>query len=62
MRASFARLIAVGLGISIASSVHAQTYPSRPIRVLVGPGPDIVARLFAPKMSDGSGRHLCMAV
>jgi tripartite-type tricarboxylate transporter receptor subunit TctC len=35
----------------IASAAHAQSYPTHPIRVIVGPGPDIVARLFAPKMA-----------
>ena len=39
----------------IASAAHAQTYPTRPIRVIVGPGPDIVARLFAPKMAAALG-------
>jgi tripartite-type tricarboxylate transporter receptor subunit TctC len=36
----------------------AQTYPTRPIRVIVGPGPDIVARLFAPKMTEVLGQQV----
>jgi tripartite-type tricarboxylate transporter receptor subunit TctC len=35
--------------------VRAQDYPSRLIRVVVGPGPDLVARLFGPKMSQTLG-------
>jgi tripartite-type tricarboxylate transporter receptor subunit TctC len=38
--------------VMLASSVHAQDYPSRFIRVVVGPGPDIVARLFGAKITD----------
>jgi tripartite-type tricarboxylate transporter receptor subunit TctC len=34
---------------------RAQEYPSRLIRVVVGPGPDLVARLFGPKMSQTLG-------
>jgi tripartite-type tricarboxylate transporter receptor subunit TctC len=53
------RLIALTLGAtSLAPSAHAQTYPSRPIRVIVGPGPDIVARLFAPKMTEVLGQQV----
>ena len=26
------------------ASAHAQEFPSKPIRVIVGPGPDLVAR------------------
>ena len=46
------------LTLLIAIAAHAQTYPARPIRVLVGPGPDIVARLFAPKMSEVLGQQV----
>jgi tripartite-type tricarboxylate transporter receptor subunit TctC len=41
-------LIALLLGDEVA---QAQDYPSRLIRVVVGPGPDLIARLFGPKMS-----------
>jgi tripartite-type tricarboxylate transporter receptor subunit TctC len=34
----------------------AQDYPSRPIRVIVGPGPDLVARLFGPKITEQVGQ------
>jgi tripartite-type tricarboxylate transporter receptor subunit TctC len=41
-----------------AGSPWAQDYPSRVIRVVVGPGPDIVARLFAPPMSEVLGQQV----
>lgn len=38
---------------------RAQEYPSRLIRVVVGPGPDLVARLFGSKMTEALlGRRL----
>ena len=37
---------------------HAQDYPARFIRVVVGPGPDIVARLFGAKITDTLGQQV----
>ena len=31
---------------------EAQTYPNKPIRIIVGPGPDILARIVAEKLSE----------
>src|SRR3981189_2403409 len=44
--------------VVIASSAQAQDYPSRYIRVIVGPGPDIVARLFGPKITETLGQKV----
>jgi len=50
------------LGILLALVAYAigpacaQDYPSRPIRVVVGPGPDLVARLFGPKITEHLGQ------
>src|SRR4051812_47210686 len=36
----------------------AQGFPSRSIRVIVGPGPDIIPRLFAPKITEVLGQQV----
>ena len=49
-----------GLGFALFCASAAAQYPSRPIRLLVpippGGGPDIVARLIAPKMAEALGQ------
>jgi tripartite-type tricarboxylate transporter receptor subunit TctC len=42
--------------LALATSVHAQDFPTRPIRVIVGPGPDIIPRLFGPKITEALGQ------
>src|SRR5882672_9070685 len=49
-------LLAVLLGAGAAAD--AQDYPSRFIRVIVGPGPDLVARLFGPKITGHLGQQV----
>ncbi|MFL5088219.1 MAG: tripartite tricarboxylate transporter substrate binding protein [Xanthobacteraceae bacterium] len=39
-----------------APATWAQDYPNRFIRVIVGPGPDIPARLFGPKITEALGQ------
>jgi len=57
MRAGFGVAAAVVVGmLAFASAARAQDFPTRPIRVIVGPGPDIVPRLLGPKMSDALGQ------
>jgi len=47
------------LPLAIASvPSHAQDYPNRLIRVVVGPGPDIVARVFGPKITEALGQQV----
>ena len=59
MRRSFFPLLFAGLAALSLHDVFAQ-YPSRPIRLVAGfppgGGPDIVARLLAPKLSDALGQ------
>jgi tripartite-type tricarboxylate transporter receptor subunit TctC len=46
------------LAVCPSVSSRAQDYPSRFIRVIVGPGPDIAARLFGAKMTDALGQQV----
>jgi tripartite-type tricarboxylate transporter receptor subunit TctC len=39
-----------------AGTIHAQDYPNKSIRFLVGPGPDIMARLVADKLRESWGK------
>jgi len=59
MRAFFPRFLVALLTALLCQNTAAQ-YPSRPIRLLVpippGGGPDIVARLIAPKLGDALGQ------
>ena len=49
-------LVALSLGVGI--SARAQDYPNRFIRVIVGPGPDLIARLFGPKITESLGQQV----
>ena len=54
------RFIAALFGvIALAGTVHAQTYPAKPIRLIVpftpGGGTDIVSRLLATKLAESTG-------
>jgi tripartite-type tricarboxylate transporter receptor subunit TctC len=46
------------MGVVFALAASAQTYPSKPIRIIVGPGPDIVARIFGQKFTDAWGQQV----
>ena len=53
---------ALGLALTLlalmGARADAQDYPTRFIRVIVGPGPDIVARLLGPKVSELLGQQV----
>jgi tripartite-type tricarboxylate transporter receptor subunit TctC len=40
-----------------AGAVQAQEFPVKPVRIVVGPGPDIVARVFGQKFTDAWGQQ-----
>src|SRR2546428_14073073 len=48
------------LTLLACASVHAQSYPSRPVRMVVGfppgGGTDVVARIIAPGLSENLGQ------
>jgi tripartite-type tricarboxylate transporter receptor subunit TctC len=56
------RIAALFLALLVSFCASAQTYPSKPVRVLVGfsPGgaPDIIARMLGAKMQDGLGQPI----
>jgi tripartite-type tricarboxylate transporter receptor subunit TctC len=62
-RRKFLHLAAGAAVVPVVSSIaRAQTYPTRPVRIIVGfaPGgaPDIVARLLAPSLSERLGQPI----
>jgi len=58
---SSAMLVLLSAGLSAAAGVHAQTYPSKPIRVVVpfltGGTPDIQIRMLAEKITPRIGQQ-----
>jgi tripartite-type tricarboxylate transporter receptor subunit TctC len=50
------------LAIAAATSVHAQTYPTKPVRMIIpfapGGNTDIIGRVFAPRMGEFLGQQV----
>ena len=47
------------LGIVFAPALAAaQDYPAKPIRFIVGPGPDVLARIVGQKLTDAWGQQI----
>jgi tripartite-type tricarboxylate transporter receptor subunit TctC len=46
------------LAATLAGAVAAQDYPAKPIRVIVGPGPDVLARIIGQKLTDAWGQQV----
>jgi tripartite-type tricarboxylate transporter receptor subunit TctC len=55
-------LLAFALGLSFSGALAAQSFPTKPVRVIVPFGPggvaDITARVVAPKVSEGLGQQV----
>lgn len=59
MTSIFRVAFAVASLLALASPcAQAQDFPNRPIRIIAGPGPDIIARLFAPKFTEALGQPI----
>ena len=43
--------------LALMPAAYAQDYPNKPIRIIVGPGPDIVARIFGQKFTEAWGQQ-----
>jgi tripartite-type tricarboxylate transporter receptor subunit TctC len=54
-RAALALVIA---SAACAPASQAQDYPTRPVFIVVGPGPDAMARLFGQKLSEAWGQQV----
>jgi tripartite-type tricarboxylate transporter receptor subunit TctC len=49
---------AVALAALLAGAAAAQDYPAKPIRIIVGPGPDVLARIIGQKLTDAWGQQV----
>lgn len=49
--------VLVSLALGLMPAAVAQEYPAKPIRIIVGPGPDIVARIFGQKFTEAWGQQ-----
>lgn len=47
----------VSLSLPLAPAARAQDYPTKPIRIIVGPGPDILSRIFGQKFTEAWGQQ-----
>ena len=47
--------ILMTLAVLLAAPAQAQTYPNKPIRIIVGPGPDVLSRIIGQKITESWG-------
>jgi tripartite-type tricarboxylate transporter receptor subunit TctC len=45
-------------GMSIGGPAHAQDYPVKPVRFVLGPAPDVLARLVGQKLTESWGQQV----
>ena len=48
----------VAAWMACSDSALAQTYPTKPLRFIVGPGPDVLARLIGQKLTESWGQQV----
>ena len=58
MKMSRLALWASALATALTGAAAAQDYPVRPIRIIVGPGPDVLARIVGQKLTDAWGQQV----
>ena len=46
------------LATALTGAAAAQEYPVKPIRIIVGPGPDVLARIVGQKLTDAWGQQV----
>ena len=51
-------LLCAALGFTACVTAVAQEYPDKPIRIIVGPGPDALARLVGQKLTEAWGQPI----
>jgi len=51
-------LWASALATALTGAAAAQDYPVKPIRIIVGPGPDVLARIVGQKLTDAWGQQV----
>ena len=59
------RIILLPLAIACmlgADAARAQDYPTRPVFIVVGPGPDAMARLFGQKLTEAFGQQVLVDI
>ena len=54
----FSPCVLLSLVLAIAGGVAAQDYPVKPVRFVVGPGPDALARMVGQKLTDAWGQQV----
>src|SRR5690242_11177382 len=55
-------LLPLVLALSLAAGSRAEDYPTKPIFFVVGPGPDVMARLFGQKLSEAFGQQVLVDI
>lgn len=58
LNAALAALCGVAALAHAASAEDAKAFPSKPMRIIVGPGPDIVGRLVGQKLTEAWGQQV----